>query len=110
MVGRGRYRAAAAALSGWVQGKSGTRAEGVAAAEPQFTRLGRSLNGLQVVQSLAGEPTVKQILGATWWTFSITAAQISDSQLSGALGDQSLDFILSSPTPCLQTNDNSQKT
>lgn len=33
---------------------------------------GRSLNGLQV---LAGEPTVKQTLDATWRTFSTTAAQ-----------------------------------
>lgn len=81
------------ALRSWVQRKSGTRTEGRAAAA-QGLQLrgggaggrggervaGRSLNGLQVFQALTSrEPTDRQILGATWWTSSVTAAQTSDS-------------------------------
>ena len=73
------------ALRAWVQRKSGTRTEGRAAAAPGFTtrggeRVAGSLNGLQAFQALTSwEPTVRQILGATWWTSSVTAAQTSDS-------------------------------
>ena len=71
-----------------MQRKSGTRTEGRAAAAQGYISgagggervAGRSLNGLQVFQALTSrEPTDRQILGATWWTSSVTAAQTSDS-------------------------------
>ena len=61
-----------------------------------------SLNGLQ-----AGEPRVQQILGATWWTASVTAAQTSDGHYDEP--SRPVTYFLSSWTLFTLTNDNSQK-
>ena len=91
-----------------MQRKSGTRTEGRAAAVPGFTtrggeRVAGSLNGLQAFQALTSwEPTVRQILGATWWT-SPSLPHRPQRATMMSLQDQLLEYFLSSWTLCLHT-------
>lgn len=82
-------------------GKSGTSAEGTAAAEPQFTR-GRSLiNGLQVFRALAGEPQLSKSLVPSAG-YSLSLQHSSQTPTARSLRDHSFDYFLSSWTLRLQ--------